>query len=126
MALSIEDAARRLGVPAAEVVAVEDTMHGPVATTHDGWRYLITDAGRLAYFGNAPKNTSFPVFTPPPEPEGPAVDLDGDGVPDGTVKQLLEWVGEDLERAALALAAERDKGDDARQTLVVQLEKLVG
>lgn len=56
--------------------------------------------------------------------EGPAVDLDGDGVPDGTANQVLEWVGSDRERAAAALAAEHAKGDAARSSLVAKLEKL--
>lgn len=56
--------------------------------------------------------------------EGPAVDLDGDGVPDGTANQILDWVGEDKERAAAALAAEEAKGDAARSTLVAKLTKL--
>jgi hypothetical protein len=66
------------------------------------------------------------VFVPLAEPDGPAVDVDGDGVPDGTAKQILEWAGPDIDRAALALAAEREKGDDARTTLIAALEKLVG
>jgi len=56
---------------------------------------------------------------------GPAVDVDGDGVPDGTVGQVLEWVGQDRERAALALAAEQSKGDGARATLVTALNKIL-
>jgi hypothetical protein len=59
------------------------------------------------------------------EPEGPAVDLDGDGVPDGSVKQVIEWVGSDLDRAALALEAEQAKGDAARSTVVGPLSKLL-
>jgi hypothetical protein len=126
MEMSTEDAARRLGAHPSEVVKVEDTEHGTVATTLDGWRYLIRDGQPLAFYGQGPTHTDFPVFVPPPEPEEPAVDTDGDGVPDGTTKQILEWVAEDPSRAALALAAERDKGDDARTTLVRDLEKLVG
>lgn len=119
-------AAARLGVPETEVAGVRDTMHGWVATTTDGREYLITDAGSLAFYGSGPKETAFPVFVPPAEPDGPAVDVDGDGVPDGTAKQILEWAGPDVDRAALALAAEREKGDDARTTLIAALEKLVG
>jgi hypothetical protein len=60
------------------------------------------------------------------------VDVDGDGVPDGSARQVTDWVnrGEDADevrdRAAMALAAERGKGDDARSTLIAALEKLVG
>lgn len=38
--------------------------------------------------------------------EGPAADVDSDGVPDGNVGQVLGWVGDDLDRARLALDAE--------------------
>lgn len=58
--------------------------------------------------------------------EGPAEDVDGDGVPDGTANQVLAWVGEDKERAAAALAAEVAKGDDARSSLVAKLSRLAG
>lgn len=68
--------------------------------------------------------TGGPVEELETEPPGPAVDADGDGVPDGTIAQVQEWVGEDRDRAALALAAEQAKGDKARATLVAVLEKL--
>lgn len=56
---------------------------------------------------------------------GPAVDVDGDGVPDGTVAQVLEWVGDDRDRAQAALDAEQGKGDSSRATLVAALTKLL-
>jgi hypothetical protein len=56
---------------------------------------------------------------------GPPADTDGDGVPDGTITQVQEWVGEDRDRAALALAAEQARGDKARGTLVAALDKLL-
>lgn len=127
MSLTPADAAVRLGVPEAEVAAVRDTIHGPVVTTTDGREYIVTDVGNLAFYGDAPKETAFPVFVPAPVVDDePAVDGDGDGVPDGSAKQVLAWVRDDRDRAAQALAAERSKGDDARSTLVAALEKLVG
>ena len=56
---------------------------------------------------------------------GPAEDADGDGVPDGTVAQVEDWVGGSTERAALALEAEEAKGDNARSTLVAALYKVL-
>jgi hypothetical protein len=58
-------------------------------------------------------------------PAGPAVDVNVDGVPDGTIAQVQEWVGDDRDRAALALTAEQAKGDGARSTLVAALDKLL-
>ncbi|HTI26179.1 MAG TPA: hypothetical protein VL652_34640 [Kutzneria sp.] len=56
--------------------------------------------------------------------DGPAVDGDGDGVPDGTIAQVLEWVGEDATRAAAALEAENHR-DAPRAGVLAALAKLV-
>lgn len=58
------------------------------------------------------------------DPDEPGVDLDGDGVPGGSAKQVLDWVGDDRDKAAKVLAAEEAKGDKARSTLVAALTKL--
>lgn len=47
-----------------------------------------------------------------------------EGVPDGTANQVMDWVGEDPERAAEALVAEQAKGDSARSSLIAKLERL--
>lgn len=60
-----------------------------------------------------------------PEPDEPAVDLDGDGVPDGTANQVMQWVGEDKERALQALLAEKGRGNEARSSLIARLEKAI-
>ena len=54
-------------------------------------------------------------------PKEPPAELDVDG----TAADVLAWVDEDPERAAVALAAEQAK-EKPRSTLVKQLEKLVG
>lgn len=54
---------------------------------------------------------------------GSPVDADGDGVPDGSAKDVLGWVGDDRARAALALQAE-SRRDKPRSTLVADLEKV--
>lgn len=61
------------------------------------------------------------TVTPPIEPvDRPPVMVQ---VPEGSVAQVLEWVGEDLLRARVALAQER-KGA-RRKTLVAALEKVL-
>jgi len=55
------------------------------------------------------------------EPEPP---VDPDAVPDGTIAQVLDWVGNDPARAARALEAERARDAADRTTLVAALEKL--
>lgn len=52
-------------------------------------------------------------------------DVDGDGVPDGSAKDVLGWVGDDPARAALALQAENGRATP-RKTLLAELEKLAG
>jgi hypothetical protein len=59
------------------------------------------------------------------DPDGPGVDLDGDGVPEGSAKQVLDWVAGDKDKATQALAAEQAKGDSARKGLLADLSKLV-
>lgn len=48
-----------------------------------------------------------------------------DGVPDGTVDDVLDWVGEDADRATLALAAEVAR-QKPRKTVLAALEALTG
>jgi hypothetical protein len=60
------------------------------------------------------------LLEPPRKETGePPTELDIDG----TAADVLAWVGEDRERAAVALEAEQAK-DKPRSTLVKQLEKL--
>lgn len=58
------------------------------------------------------------------EPDS-SVESDGVSVPEGSAKQVMEWVGTDPERAAMALDVEQAKGDNARSTLVAGLQKLI-
>lgn len=48
------------------------------------------------------------------------------GVPSGSAREVLDWVGDDPERASAALDAEQAKGDDARTTLMARLSRLAG
>jgi hypothetical protein len=57
----------------------------------------------------------------PEAPVGPPAELDIDG----TAADVLAWVGDDPERARMALEQEQAK-DKPRSTLVKQLEKLAG
>ncbi|MDX5566922.1 hypothetical protein PYK79_31820 [Streptomyces sp. ID05-04B] len=71
---------------------------------------------------------------PPHSPPAPSNDPDGgpqNPAPsteldiDGSVKDILAWVGEDTDRAGQALEAEQAQ-DKPRSTLVKQLEKTAG
>lgn len=54
----------------------------------------------------------------------PSAAPSGDEVPEGTVDEVLAWVGDDKDRAQQALDAEEDS-DKPRSTLVEALEALV-
>lgn len=56
-------------------------------------------------------------FEPAPEEGGEA----GGDVPDGTVDEVLDWVGDDPDRAQQALQAEQEGQN--RSTLIAELEK---
>jgi hypothetical protein len=64
-----------------------------------------------------------PGEAPEAPPAPPAAPAGGDGseVPDGTVEDVLDWVGDDRDRAQDALAAEQSK-PTPRVTLVEALE----
>jgi hypothetical protein len=49
-----------------------------------------------------------------------------DGEPGNTVGEVLERVGDDVERARTELMIERAKGSGARKTLVEKLEQIAG
>lgn len=44
-------------------------------------------------------------------------------VPDGTIKEVLDWVGEDVDRAVEALTAE--EAGERRKTLIKSLEEII-
>jgi hypothetical protein len=84
---------------------------------------------------------AYAADTPPPEvveePDAGAQDgppsgvvtlagATGGAVPDGTAKDVIDWVGDDPQRARQALNVEQGKGDEARTTLVARLSKIAG
>lgn len=55
----------------------------------------------------------------------PAPDPNADGgVPAGPIAVVLQWVGDDTDRARAALDAEQAKGDQGRKSLIEALAKL--
>lgn len=85
--------------------------------------------------GGEREATPVPPTSPPVEPSEPTppdeappgvMTLARGSVPDGSAKDVIDWVGDDRDRARAALDAEQAKGDDARTTLVAKLTKLAG
>ena len=68
--------------------------------------------------------TIAPVIVPTPVEEvkeEPKVTFD---VPEGSVSVVLKWVGDDVDKAKAALAAETE--GKSRTTLIEKLEELIG
>ncbi|MCK2242152.1 MULTISPECIES: hypothetical protein [unclassified Crossiella] len=120
-----ELAAHILGMKVSEITDVQRTASGQVVTTHDGQRTLITPEGQAVPLtgGELLGEHSEPV---PPAETDPAADgeeVDEDPVPEGTAEEVLAWVGEDTERARLALEHEQAR-ERPRVTLSKELERL--
>lgn len=107
--MDTHEAAQILSVASHEVVDVRQeagwwhALHHDMASHEETWRQVA----------------------PADDPAEPVGDLDGDGVPDGNAKEVLDWVGEDRDRAGAALVAETAR-DKPRSTLVAALEKVAG
>ncbi len=142
--LTIDQAAALLLTSPAEVASVADGPHGPAVTTTDGCVYWIVpdddpDAHGKTGIMFAPGGAyrgSFPVYSRTVL-EIIALEADeeladdglaggdaepGDPVPDGTVNDVLEWVGDDPERAVAALAFEQ--AGKVRVSLITALEEI--
>jgi hypothetical protein len=111
------EAARLLGVAEAEVVDVK---------AHAGWWHVLHHdmASHEETWKDLPGRPLEAVAVELPEDKVvPAAE--SETVPDGTAKEVLEWVGDDSDRAVAALDAEEAR-DQPRSTLVTALEKVVG
>ena len=62
--------------------------------------------------------------TPAPAPKRVAQTIEVDGIPVGTTVQILDWVGDDADRARLALDRERMQ-DRPRVKLVTELTTVI-
>lgn len=61
---------------------------------------------------------------PEREQELPGADVAGNTVPEGTIKEIVTWVGEDKDRAKAATDAEQ-KADEPRKTLLNKLKEVL-
>lgn len=101
------------GVQEAEQLAQERQEEGvpepPYEAGHEG--------------GTPPEEQGEDVPETTPEAQ-PAEGGSSQGPPEGTINEVLDWVGDDQDRARQALEAERDGQN--RQTLISELEKRAG
>lgn len=124
------EVARAMGMKPAEVVAVDEVDAGLVVTTHDGVRSLLTEGGGVEPYAPSPVEVAKEelaelVQQPPATPENPVTGAPVNVVPEGSEKDVLDWVGEDKERAGLALKVEQNHAKP-RKGLVEKLQKLAG
>lgn len=78
-------------------------------------------AGHPAANATFSEGQALPNNRPDEEQDGPGAD--GDQVPDGNADAVLDWVGDDRDRAAKAIEAEKER-DNPRSTLISKLKKL--
>lgn len=118
MGMTREQAAHWLGMKTREVIAVGETPDGrTVVTTHDHTSWVLDPDGVITH-------VDLPTV---PAADGEASSepaADPEAVPEGPTAGVLTWVGDDLERAGRALAAERER-PKPRTSVVEPLEKLL-
>jgi hypothetical protein len=130
------DTARDLGLPAREVVDVDDTPAGRVVTVASGVQYVIVpddqpdaDGKTGVMYLAAPTDRyagSFPVYAQPGADDTPDGDAEaGDEYPAaGSIAAVLAWVAGDQERAEHARADETAR-EKPRARLVAELDALL-
>lgn len=133
------EAARQLSVAEHEIVDVRpadgwwEALHHDMSSHEEAWRRVpgtpkyvgeqgpeLIDAETVANIGNA-------LASEQPERDSGVEGSPESGfgeVPDGTVAAVLDWVGDDSDRAVAAIEAEEAR-DQPRTTLVAALEKVV-
>jgi hypothetical protein len=126
-----EWAAQVLGMRTAEVVNVVSRGDVHLVTLHDRTRAVLDATGGFSFDEQAVDRFVLAVDDAHPvgERQGqvpPAGDpgTGDDVVPDGTAEAVLAWVGEDVDRARRALAAEGDR-DKPRAGVTAKLTVLI-
>ena len=99
------------GVP--QSFAAGDVLEGPIAD------FLYVGGSAVEPIGEEDDPPAQADGTKEPRPAGGG----GDIVPDGSAKDVLDWVGSDPDRARAAETAERAK-DKPRSTLLADLGKI--
>jgi hypothetical protein len=129
------EAGRMLGLADADVLGVQETEHGTKVAVRDGGDRLITAGGVFALTDHPATSglrrwrqaepevqPAADVEEPAPSTTPPPADPPAE-VPDGSVEDVMAWVGQDAERAAKALAVEESR-EHPRSTLAAKLRKL--
>lgn len=105
------------GMKVSEILDIQETDDGYRVTTRDGQRIDLEAAEPELTLSESVQENEFALSRR--GPENPA------GVPSGTEKDVLEWVGEDRDRAQAALELEQSR-ETPRKGLAEKLQKLAG
>lgn len=145
------EAARKLGLADADVLALEETDDGVRVSVKDGGDRLIAGDGQVYALTGHPATSQlrrwnsgdpdeYPTAGGPSTPAGMTPEQTaqagdegektptgqteaGDEVPDGNADAVLSWVGKDPARAQRALDAEEGR-EHKRSVLISKLRKL--
>jgi len=90
---------------------------------HNPYEPAVSVSKRDLEQAPAPTLDLDPQVGPEREKELPAAPA-SETVPDGTIKEVLDWVGDDKDRAKAAVDAESNT-DDPRPSLIKKLEKVL-
>lgn len=102
-------------------MAYVDVLQGePVGDVDDETRERLLKSNAIGRRDGAPYEAAARPVPGLVEPD----EIDPDVIPAGSAEQVLEWVGEDLARARVAIHEETAKGLNARQGLIAELEKV--
>jgi hypothetical protein len=129
--LTRAELARLMGMKAGEVLAAEETDGGWLVTTHDQVVSYVTVDEATGRAFCTPYMVDGRLVSAVPVVQAESVAAGGDRAedlqdlpPEGSEKQVLEWVGDDAERAAAALRMEQATGSP-RKGLVAKLARIV-
>lgn len=87
---------------------------------------VVEDSAAIEDQGAAVELADDDELADEPVPDPAPVPADGDRVPTGNADVVLEWVGDDQDRARRALELEEAKTTGKRGTLVTKLRRVVG
>jgi hypothetical protein len=89
-------------------------------TSTSGTRRVMSNFTAGAMGGKSIRSSALP---PPVDAEEPAPSEESDEVPQGTIAEIMSWVGSDKDRAQRARDAEVATGQP-RSTLITQLDQV--
>jgi hypothetical protein len=90
---------------------------------HNPYEPAVSVSKRDAEAVPSPTLDLDPTTGPEQKQDLPEAPDSGEAVPDGTIKEVLDWVGDSKDRAAQAEKSEK-ASDEPRQTLLHRLKKV--